>query len=34
VLVGAGGQWRLCKSCAALARFSKFRRRKKIRGIS
>jgi len=27
VIVGAGGKWRLCKKCAALPEFKKFRKR-------
>lgn len=27
LVVGANGQWRLCRACAALPRFARFRRR-------
>lgn len=29
-IVGAGGKWRLCSSCAALPEFKRFRKRKRI----
>lgn len=32
--VGADGKWHLCRSCAALPRFKKFRRRVPLRAAS
>lgn len=31
VIVGANGQWRLCKACAALPFFNRFRNRREIK---